>query len=345
MNTIQHNHHQLPPLTVIINFTLCLLSILNISSSVNIDCRFAIHNYYIHKRIYSCIIKTVTSPEYQDAYVTGNHAARSSSEDVRGIFGNIGNVHKFPKGLEKYFPNLQIIHFNNGQIKELVAEDLKPFPELMELYFERNKIEVIEEGTFDFNPKLAGISFLSNKLFHIHQNVFDNLLNLNNLWLNGNVQCPNSAAINNRNGVLNIISTAKLTCQSAAFLRLQNQVKEVCPKLPAPTLLPPTVPATPYTTAKSCPSAQPSQKCPKCNTKCQNIDEIFNEYSNEIVDIKAECGTSESQAYKSKIEDFEIDFGNMHSEFSYTLHIKFENLKNEPNTYQGYSIVKVEDRS
>ncbi|KAL7024189.1 hypothetical protein ACKWTF_012937 [Chironomus riparius] len=191
-------------------------------------------------------------------------------------------------------------------------------------------------------------------------------MNLNNLWLNGN-PCPNGVARNNRNVVFKLIATAKSTCQSAAFLRLQKKFKVDCSTLPPPTLPPitttcapqivytekpcptdkpipicpictnisessttcpyPIIHTTSITTEKPCPTQKPATKCPKCSTKCENIGDIFDGYDQIIADIQAQCESSGNQLYKSKIEDFEAEFGNMHSEFSHKLYLKSENLK------------------
>lgn len=262
------------------------------------------------------MIRIVTSPEYDVVYITGRqHMARKGSHDVQGLHGNIGKVQKFPKGLESNFPNLISIHFTNGQIKELVAEDLKPFPELVEIILERNNIEVVEEGTFDYNPKLVGISFFHNKLFHINANVFDHLTALTDLWLQGN-PCVSSVVRNNRNSVLNLVATVKNTCQNPAILRLERKTKGACPTS-STTQIPITTEKIRETTTSS--------------NKCKNINEIFEGYSKKIVDMKAQCENPESEDVKRKIEEFEIEYENMHSMFTFTLDNKFEDLKNHLN--------------
>lgn len=210
------------------------MSLLSISTSVDISCAYSNQNFIILTNIYSCVIESVNSPENPVVRVTGSHMPGKRNDDVKGLFGNIGNVLKFPRDISNSLKNLVAIYFTVGQIRELSSDDLKPFPELLELYFDNNKIEVIEEGTFDFNPKLAGISFMSNGVFHINANVFDHLTDLRYLWLNNN-KCSNGIARNDRNTALNLIATAKHTCQNQAFLRMEKKLKDLADSLKTST--------------------------------------------------------------------------------------------------------------
>jgi len=207
-----------------------------------------------------------------------------SNDDVQGLKGDIGNVQKFPRDINNTFPNLQAIYFTNGQIKELSSDDLKPFPDLVELYFDNNKIEVVEEGTFDFNPKLAGISFMNNRIMHISANVFDHLTDLKYLWLDGNFQCPNGAAGNNRNAVLGLIATAKNTCQSQVFLRMERKMKGL------------------------------TDNPENIDIKIENLKAQMDIHEQNLAEFKA--------TVLKKLGDFEVDYKNMHSELMSSLEQK-----------------------
>ncbi|KAL7024191.1 hypothetical protein ACKWTF_012939 [Chironomus riparius] len=275
----------------------CLMSILRITTSVEISCSYSVQNYYILWKIYSCVISTVTSSENEFADIVGTHTTGKTHNDVLGLYGTTGNIEKFPKGLER-FRNLKVVYLYNGQIKELRSDDLQYLPELVELYFDNNKIEVIEDGTFKFNLKLVAISFKNNRVYHISANVFDHLTSLTYLWLNGNI-CPNSVARNDRNGVLSLIATAKSSCQSPAFVRLEKKLKSSS-KVAVPT------------------------------GKCIDSNEIFANFSTKLLDLKGHCLHRGNQAME-KINDFELDYGNMQSEFIQTLNNKFDILKTSLN--------------
>jgi len=228
--------------------------------------------------------------------------AGNNDDDVMGFHGNPGNIQKLPKGLEK-FKNLKVIYPSNGQIRELSSDDLKPFPEILELYFDNNKIEVLEEGVFNFCSKLAAISFTNNRLFHISANVFDHLTDLRNLWLNGN-SCPNGIARNDRNAVLNLIVTAKSTCQSQIYLRMEMKLKGLtdnCKNLDSKT--------------------KPGNNQETSSNEELNTDNLTELKVNEkkLEEFKV--------AVLKKFDDFEADYKNMHSELMNTFEQKFMNLE------------------
>ncbi|XP_070508328.1 SLIT and NTRK-like protein 6 [Chironomus tepperi] len=280
-----------------------LLSIITIATSVDIECSYSVVNYYTLSQIYSCVIQTVSSPENPTVHISGSHMSGKNNDNVQGLYGNIGNVQKFPRDIHRTFKNLIAIYFTGGQIKELVADDLKPFPDLMEMYFDNNQIEVVEEGTFYYNPKLVGVSFFYNKLIHISSNVFDHLSNLSYLWLNGN-PCENSAATNNRNAVLGLIAVAKASCQSPTILRYEHLLKgqKYSPDI-----------ARTFSNSTRSPATSSD-----IDKKIENLKARMDVHDQNLIELKAEV--------LKKFDDFEINYQNKHSELMHSIEQKLKSL-------------------
>lgn len=240
----------------------------------------------------------VSSIDNPVIHASGFHMTGRNNDNVQGLHGSSGNLQKFPRKVNKIFKNLIAIYFSSGQIRDLSSEDLKSFPELVELNLENNKIEVIEEGIFDLNPKLKGISFMSNKIFYISPNVFDHMTDLNFLQLDGN-PCAFGATRADRNSVLNLISTVKSSCQSPTILRMERKLKSVTHS---------SINIDPRISIKD-----------DTLVNFENLKERMDIHDKNLVEFKA--------AILKKLDDFEIDYKNMHAELMGKIEKKLKSLE------------------
>lgn len=69
-----------------------------------------------------------------------------------------------PKGLEKFFPNLEILHVHYSKLKSLTQSDLKQFPQLFDLSFHDNELTTLDSDLLKFNMKVRFINLNDNKL-------------------------------------------------------------------------------------------------------------------------------------------------------------------------------------
>lgn len=121
----------------------------------------------------------------------------------------------FPKNLEKFFKNVELIIIQHLKLLEITQSDLKPFKELKYLSLENNNISCIERDLFKFNTELRVIKLNSNKIKYIFSAVLDHLVNLKYLWLNSN-ECikANHNSYGDRDETLKLIEEVKKECSN-----------------------------------------------------------------------------------------------------------------------------------
>jgi len=204
------------------------LSYFGSSQSVSFECEFYTGSWSTLGPIYRCDVQNyvyITSPDAaQVASISGIHVTGYNNDNVEAFSVGLGQIHYFPRGLNKFFKNLKGIQIYNTGLKEIHQSDLKDFPKLTNIWLGLSDLEIIEENLFEFNPNLEFIYFGSNKISHIDPHVFDKLLKLNNLWLRFNT-CINMYAEKNSTAIQNIIRTAQLQCTNLVYSNLEQQVK------------------------------------------------------------------------------------------------------------------------
>lgn len=134
-------------------------------------------------------------------------------------------VHYIPKGLNKYFGNLQTLDIISCELKEVTQEDLKVFPNLRFLNFQNNKIKNLEKDLFKFNLELEAIILSINNIQYIHPNIVDHLTKLDLLDFGGN-DCIVSTAVNRSQVLNNIKNGIKVKCQNFGELEATRNLKK-----------------------------------------------------------------------------------------------------------------------
>ncbi|XP_070489815.1 uncharacterized protein [Chironomus tepperi] len=221
----------------------CFVLTLSIATSININCSYQNRGFYAISSALSCSIKSVTSEDNPNVFITGTHTYHTNN-DVLGLSGSLGNIQVFPKGLKSIFKNLKAFYVS-GKIKEIHQDDLSPYPDLVVLILDHNLIEVVEKGLFDHNPNLEAISFWQNPIKHINVNAFDNLPKLRYYWMSG---CANVYKENNRPMVLTEITRAKSQCQAYVETTSTTSTTSTTTTTPAPVIV-----------TQNCPEAPPSK--------------------------------------------------------------------------------------
>jgi len=181
--------------------------------------------------IYRCNVQnSLNITTLDEAYfdnISGTHLAGFNNDNIEGFYiESKGQIHYFPRGLNKFFKNLKGIYISNTGLKEIHQSDLKDFPNLMELYLLSSHLEILEENLFEFNPNLYYIHLGTNRISHIDPNVFDKLSKLKYLYLGTNI-CIHMNAENNPTEVQNVIKTAKAQCINSDYLKLEQQVRNL----------------------------------------------------------------------------------------------------------------------
>jgi len=201
------------------------------SQSATFECKFMNSDWSTLDLIYWCDVQNAVNITSLDAVnvdsISGTHLDGYNNDNVEAFWINYkGQIHYFPRNLNKFFKNLKGIAIYNTGLKEVHQSDLKDFPKLMNLYLFYNNLEIIEENLFKFNPNLDLIELSFNKISHIDPNVFDKKAKLRSLNLGSNT-CINMAASNNLTVVQNVIKTANVQCKNSEYSNLEQKVKNL----------------------------------------------------------------------------------------------------------------------
>lgn len=84
-------------------------------------------------------------------------------DNVFGFWVENQQVNYFPRGIEKFLPNLKGISVDNSKLQSIRQSDLKPFKNLTVLSLPQNEIEILVDGLLAFNPEL--------RIFYLYDNL------------------------------------------------------------------------------------------------------------------------------------------------------------------------------
>ncbi|CAG9810457.1 unnamed protein product [Chironomus riparius] len=210
--------------------TFFILTIMSISSSTRIQCKYEVKSFYFFGDKYRCnIINDPKMNSHESAIITsahGDHEDTKTNSDVLGLFSESESIEYFPKNAEKIFNNLEAISLNFCPLKEIFQSDLKSLSKLTYLLIGRSDIEVIEEGLFNYNPNLEYLIFDGSKLIHIDPNVFDNLSRLKLLYFYA-VPCSGQLRSEYDYEIKIAIQRFRAECVNLEYLELNDQLEEL----------------------------------------------------------------------------------------------------------------------
>lgn len=105
-------------------------------------------------------------------------------------------INYFPKGLDKFFPNLEAIQLSYTPLKSIKQADVKPFgSKLKKFILGGNQIEDLDSDLFEFNSELRWIGFQENQLKTVGKNILKPLTKLQRAYFDDN-KCIKKAALN-----------------------------------------------------------------------------------------------------------------------------------------------------
>lgn len=191
------------------------------SQSLGLDCEYLTNN----DLTYQCDVKNkelITSKDNREiTKVQGDHIWRFTNDRVQYFKAYEKQVKFFPRGLTKFFKNLNSISIHYGNLQEITKFDLEEFGEkLINLWLWENEIQVIHGDLLEFNRNLVWIELQRNKIIRIDSGAFDNQPKLKYLYL-GNNECTfdddDYVAYNDREKVLQVIQKTEETCKIQKF--------------------------------------------------------------------------------------------------------------------------------
>lgn len=196
--------------------TKVVLAILTISPTFSkalvFDCVYSNISWWITGEKYTCMPKVVMSgsPDTLEG-VTSNHLTGKNNNDVLGLYVYNQFLQIIPKDIEKFFPNLNSLSFDNNQLKELSSSDLKTFPNLYNFHVQYNDLDSLPGDLFKYSPKLEVALFRGNKLRHIGVNLLSHLTTLSIASFVGN-PCIDIEVINNTKAMVDLLYKISVYC-------------------------------------------------------------------------------------------------------------------------------------
>lgn len=135
----------------------------------------------------------IAHPNQVVTSINGQHGSFYHNQKVEKLHINSRGLQFMPKGIDKFFPDLEAIWIENSELKTIDQEDLKSFGNLKEVYMVNNKIEKLDSDLFQFNPELRAVQFNANKIKTIGRNILTPLTKLDQADFTNN-ECINKSA-------------------------------------------------------------------------------------------------------------------------------------------------------
>lgn len=163
---------------------------------------------------YSCYLPELLRIEENQTVtaVFGIHIEGKSNLDVGMLYiRNYTSLEYFPRGIDKFFPNLIALAIDYCDINFLNGDEISAFPNLFwfVLNFNPNLIR-IPGNFFSNNPNMATIWFAGNSIKQVGENLLSSLTNLN--WASFlNNYCINRIAFTSAQ-IPSIIETLASNC-------------------------------------------------------------------------------------------------------------------------------------
>lgn len=157
----------------------CMALYATLASGVEIDCWYRMTNW-IPGGIYICGA-TITNVEDPTTVrnINGTHLAGRSNEDVRGFSVFLHDIlTTIPTGIEKFFANLELFAWDNGNISTIDSSTFKPFPSLLFISLGNNKLISLDGDLLQHSRKLREIEFHGNLLEHVGHDLLTGLTDL-----------------------------------------------------------------------------------------------------------------------------------------------------------------------
>lgn len=100
----------------------------------------------------------------------------------------------FPRGMTKFFENIEAIHAGMNQLAYLEKDDMKDFTKLRFLYLYNNVLQSLDSNVLEDNLALEYVSFYGNQLKKIGSNILTPLKSLKTAYFNKNI-CIDKQAV------------------------------------------------------------------------------------------------------------------------------------------------------
>lgn len=199
-------------------------SLLLLANGFDLECRFEEPTGDGRLTGKTCDAQNVEIIAPNETITSVNGQADFVGHDVSMLLIKYQTVNYFPKGLEKFFPELTGISITFSRLQSIEKSDLEPFIKLRILYLSSNDIEVLLDDVFEFNTELRAIFFKRNQLKFIGKNVLSNLPKLDNANFSFN-KCIDQVALTT-GAVYSLSRLFKERCSNEECQRKNSALKE-----------------------------------------------------------------------------------------------------------------------
>jgi hypothetical protein len=151
-----------------------LSAIIEISLGIDMKCSsFVPHTCKVENLVITSRDQTITSVHSEtDAFF--------NVQDIKSLIfqSQVQKMNYVPKGLGKFFSQIEMLYIVRTELKEITKEDLVPFPLLKYLWIQINHLESLPSNLLEANPELSHINFNHNRLKIVGENILSPLKNL-----------------------------------------------------------------------------------------------------------------------------------------------------------------------
>lgn len=183
-----------------------------------LQCEFSMKDWTFIGNHCSCMVKTEVMAEDDPLIVKevrGNHLAGKSNTDVVEFSAYRQATTFIPKNIEKFFPNLLIFCWIDGELLKIDSKDLEPFPNLFFFDIGGNKIKSLDGNLFMYTRKLQTIYLDANQIQHVGRDLITGLEELLRVYFRKNV-CMDFAA-SNLSEIQRFKELLPMNCPECAF--------------------------------------------------------------------------------------------------------------------------------
>ena len=162
------------------------------SDAIRIECDYVLYNSLISE----CNTRDLTVKFYNETVtsVSGKLMDILVYEEIKSFKIEASPMLQFfPKGIEKFFPNVEKISVTQTGLKTITYNDLKNFPKLKTLILRQNQLKELEASLFELNREIEDVDLSNNKLEHLGVNFLKFAEHLNSIDVTNNI-CVNGSA-------------------------------------------------------------------------------------------------------------------------------------------------------
>ncbi|KAG5683947.1 hypothetical protein PVAND_013203 [Polypedilum vanderplanki] len=165
---------------IMILISIILILFINNSYTFELNCNFSSDSIVTIKSLYTCTAYNLhaTHEDQTVSKVNGIHQNGKSFSDVKIFYAKFQNCEYFPRGLDKFFPNLEGIFIQKSNIQHLLPGDLDGLNKLKTFDVEQNPIHELTVDFFKGKETIETVSFRNCHLRKVENGALDMLKNL-----------------------------------------------------------------------------------------------------------------------------------------------------------------------